>query len=385
VIVIGGYVNALGLVRAAAARGIEAAVVSTQPYDIAHLSRSCAAHDVVRGPDREGSLLEVLLRRAHERPGWLLLPTDDEALLTLARHRDRLAKTYRVAAPSWHVARTLVDKQLLLEAASAAGATLPRSWGPAAPEIADRPEIVFPVVVKPRIGYRFVARFGVKLFVARDRAELLRAVERLSAAGLEGAVFDLVPGGDDRIYAYCTYVDASGTAYDGVTVRKLRQGPPFFGVARVARTVAEIPELRATTLALVRRLGFRGFVAAEFKHDPRDGTFRFFEANGRSVIYNALLRAAGLDIAALSWADHVDGRVVPWSATACGGTWINAHADVLYSALWRRADPVPLAKLVAPYVRQRIDAVWSARDPYPFLTQWARSARDGGRALLRVS
>jgi predicted ATP-grasp superfamily ATP-dependent carboligase len=237
------------------------------------------------------------------------------------------------------------------------------------------------VVVKPRIGYRFAGRFGIKLFVARDRAELRRALERLAGAELEGMVFDLVPGGDDRLYAYCTYVDASGAAHDGVTVRKLRQSPPFFGVARVAHVVPEIPELRATTLALLRRIGFRGFAAAEFKHDPRDGSFRFLEVNGRSVIYNALLRAAGLDVAALAWADLVEGRVAPWRTTVCGGAWVNAHADLLYGALYRRLDPIGLAEMIAPYGRQRIDAVWSAHDPYPFLAQWARSARDGGRAL----
>jgi len=50
-IVIGGYVNGLGLVRALAARGIPAAVVSTRPYDVAHLSRSCVAHDVLHDAD----------------------------------------------------------------------------------------------------------------------------------------------------------------------------------------------------------------------------------------------------------------------------------------------------------------------------------------------
>ena len=45
VVVLGGYVNALGLVRALAARGIPTAVVSNKPFDIAHLSRCVSAHD----------------------------------------------------------------------------------------------------------------------------------------------------------------------------------------------------------------------------------------------------------------------------------------------------------------------------------------------------
>lgn len=34
-IVVGGYVNGLGIVRALAARGIPVAVVTTQPFDVA--------------------------------------------------------------------------------------------------------------------------------------------------------------------------------------------------------------------------------------------------------------------------------------------------------------------------------------------------------------
>jgi glycerol-3-phosphate dehydrogenase len=43
-IVIGGYINGLGLVRALAARKVATAVITTQPYDIAQRSRwSCAS------------------------------------------------------------------------------------------------------------------------------------------------------------------------------------------------------------------------------------------------------------------------------------------------------------------------------------------------------
>jgi predicted ATP-grasp superfamily ATP-dependent carboligase len=381
-VVVGGYVNGLGLVRALAARGIATAVVTTKPYDIAHRSRWVSAVDAAPGiEDRPELLVEVLERRAAEWQGWALFPTNDEALSSLAQHHERLSSRYRVVAPPWEVARALVDKDLMLEAAQAVGADPPRCYGAASEATAALPEMRFPVVVKPTIGYRFAARFGTKLFVADDREALRRSVAKLVDAGLEARVFDFVPGGDDRIYGYCTYVDDRGEPLGGLTVRKLRQGPPLFGVARAAEIASTDRALREVTVELLRHVDFRGMAVAEFKLDPRDGGFRFIEVNGRSVIYNALLRRAGLDLAALAWSDYVRGERGFVGATGWPGLWVNVHADLLYTAFHRGAGRVGLGDVLSSYRRPLIDAVWAADDPGPFLLQWARTARAGVSAL----
>jgi len=375
-VVIGGHVNGLGLVRALAARRVPTAVVTTKPYDFAHRSRWSSSHErLLEIEEQPEGLLEVLERRGSEWSGWALIPTNDGALAALARLHDRLSSRYRVVAPPWEVAGILLDKQRMLEAAQAVGLALPRCYGPAVETTAACPDLSFPVVVKPIAGHLFFTRFGCKLFVATDAAELRRAIARLAAAGLAGQVLDLIPGADSRIYAYCTYIDASGEPVGGMTVRKLRQAPPFYGVARVAEVADDRPELRDATLELLRRIGFRGIAAAEFKHDPRDGSFRFIEVNGRSVVYNALLRRAGLDLGWLAWSDHVHGRPEERAR------WVHLHADLLYSTLYRRHDPVGVADFLAPYARPRIDAVWSPRDPLPAFVQWSQTAREVASAL----
>jgi predicted ATP-grasp superfamily ATP-dependent carboligase len=311
-----------------------------------------------------------------------VFPTNDEALAALAPHIDRLSSTYRVIAPPSEIARYFLDKELMLGVASAAGVDVPRCYGPASHSTAARPDLRFPVIVKPNVGYRFFSRFGSKLFMAHDRAELECGVARLAEANLPGQVFDFVPGPDTLIHAYSTYIDARGEPRGGLTVHKLRQSPPFFGVARVAEVVEENPALREATVEIARRIGFRGMATAEFKRDTRDGCFRFLEINGRSVLYNGLLRRAGLDVAWLAWSEHVCGRTEAARANGWPGVWIHLHADLLYSLLYRRHDAVGLRDFVAPYGRPKTYAVWSARDPLPFLTQWSRSAGAGAAALL---
>lgn len=383
-VVIGGYVNGLGLVRALAARGVPTAVVTTKPYDIAHHSCWVSAHASAPGiEERPELLVELLEQRAPDWSGRALFPTNDEALTALARHHDRLSSRYRLVAPPWEVARHFLDKELMLEVAASVGADLPHCYGPAAEATAARPDLRFPVVVKPLVSYRFHSLFGTKLFVAESREELGRCISRLADARIPGQVFDLVPGPDSRIYAYCTYLDATGEPRGGLTVRKLRQSPPFFGVARVAEIAEDQPLLRDVTIEILRRIGFRGMAAAEFKLDARDGSFRFFEINGRSVAYNGLLRRAGLDLGGLAWSDYACGRPEPARPNGWPGVWINLHADVLYSLLYRGRGRVGLADFLAPYRRPKIDAVWSGADPAPFFAQWRATALIGASALWR--
>ncbi len=384
-IVVGGYVNALGVVRSLAARGVESAVVTTQPFDIAHRSRWACAHDHIGDLDeRPDSLLEALERRVREWAGAVVIPTNDGALAALAAHHERLSASYRLAAPTSDVAQYFLDKKKMLAVASDVGIDTPRCYGPATAATAALTDIAFPVLVKPDAGHRFFARIECKVFSARDRAELTRAITLMREAGLDGQVFDLVPGADDRIVAYCTYVDARSEPRGGVTVRKLRQSPPFFGVARVAEIAPHDAELRDATLAIVRRTGFRGIATAEFKRDARDGRYRFIEINARAVVYNSLLRKAGLDTAGLVWSEHAHGRAEPSVASDWRGVWIHLHADLLYSLLYRRHDPISLGDFLAPYRRKKVYAVWSVADPNPFATQWSRTASTAVRSLGRA-
>lgn len=384
VVVIGGFINGLGIVRALAARNIPTAVVRTQRYDIAHRSRWISSHEAVFGiEDRPELLVELLERSSSRWRGWALLPTTDEGLAAIAQHWDRLSSAYRVLSPPWEIARHLLDKDRMLEAAQSVGIDVPVCYGPAVNAAADRSDLCYPVLVKPACTYAFSARFGQKLFIAHDRGELRDAIAQTDAAGISCSLFEFVPGPDSQIYVYCAYIDQRGEPSAGITARKLRQSPPRCGVARAIEIAPDNPALREATVELVRRIGFRGIAVAEFKRDPRDGTFRFIEINGRSVIYNALLRKGGLDLANLAWADSVEGRSEPVRPTGWRGVWINLPADLFYSAVDRRFDPVSLTEFLSPYGRPKIEAVWSTRDPGPALLQWSRATRDGGLAIWK--
>lgn len=361
------------MVRSLAARGLPIAVVSTEPYDIAQHSRHVCEHAEAHGvADAPEQLVELLLARAGDWAGRMLLPTTDAALAAVSAGYDRLAPHYRIVGPPPEAVAILLDKQRMLAAAEAVGLPTPRCYGPARRDNPELEAVSFPVIVKPLAGHRFSALFGRKLFEAGDRAELLAAIARVEDAGAPCRVFDLIPGRDDQIFAYCLYVDRAGRPSRGVTVRKLRQSPPGFGVARVAEAVADRPGLADQTIALLDRIGFTGMAAAEFKRDPRDGSYRFIEVNGRSVIYNALLRRAGLDMAAMATSD-LEGTLAPARPGGWNGVWINLLADVGYSLIDRKQDPIGAGEFMVPYLKPVLEASWSWSDPAPFVAQWGKA------------
>lgn len=383
-VVIGGYVNGLGLVRSLGEMGVPVAVLTTEPFDIAHRSRYARQSPSLDFSARPAAnIVQFLLDQARRWRGWALFPTNDDAVEMLAENHQILSSSYQVVSPTPGTVGFFLDKQQMTEVAASLGVRVPRVYGQAKEGWSDPEDLRYPVVVKPTSGHHFSRHFGCKMMVARNAGELEGALSRVLEAQFSAQVMDLVPGRDDQIYSHSTYLNEKSEPLGSVTVRKLRQSPPGFGVARVAEIVKCNAELEEATIEILRRVEHRGPATAEFKYDHRDGTFCFLEVNGRPVIYNRLLSAGGLDVARLAWEERIARGTPRAESNSWRGVWINLHADLLHSLTSRRYEEWKWREYLAPYCRPKVFAVWSAGDPRPFLSQWSTTAREFGGAILR--
>jgi predicted ATP-grasp superfamily ATP-dependent carboligase len=386
-IVVGAHVNGLGVIRALGPKGVPIVSISTRPFDIAQYSRWVREHH--RLPElheRRDTLVELLEHHADRWKGSALFPTNDDALIALAQHHERLSKWYRLTCPPWDVAARIVDKDGMHALAIECGIDVPVCHGTVSEVLASPRPLDYPVFVKPVRHDHLISMYGVKLFVADGPDALERACRQLAAAQVEGLVFAAIPGPDTEIFVYCLYVGSDGQPSAGVTVRKLRQNPPFTGGARAAKVVDEIPSLRDASIALLRRAGFQGLAFIEFKRDPRTGRFLFIEVNGRAVLFNSILPPTGLDLVGMAWADVMRKERRAPVATAWRGAWIHLQADVLGSIRYRRHERLGLKALAEPYLGPKTFAVWSLSDPRPFAAQsrlMARRAFDAARGTRR--
>lgn len=381
-IIVGGYANGVSALRGLARAGVRTAVILTKSHDIAHHSRYAhEAHRVLDLQERPDGLIELLQRQAQSWRGWAIIPTNDHALTALAQHRELLSRWYRVAVPDQEIVRRVVDKAETYRLAREVGVDVPRSYGLASQMTDTRDDILYPVVVKPLESALFWERFGKKLIVASNRAELMAAVAQMRLAGIEAEVLDLIPGSDGRFFNYTVYMDRHSKPVAEFSFRKLRKAPAFYGVARAAE-VADVPELREPTIALLQRMGWQGMASAEYKLDPRDGRYRLMEINGRCFLTHGLPTRCGVNYPLMAWREHALGETVGAKANGWRGVWLHLHADLLYTAVEERGADWSWGDFVRTYRGPWVDAVWSSRDPMPFVAQWASTMR---KALRGVS
>lgn len=372
---VGGHTNGLGVVRALGKHGIPVTVVVTNNDDMAQYSRWVNEHHkLYQLCSRPETLLELLERQSQRWRGWTVFPTSDDAVVVIAKNHEYLSRWYRLTTPEWGIMQWLINKKLTYQAAEAVGVDTAKSYGPATFEAADCHGISFPVVVKPIESHLFRMRFGKKLFVARDREELLKSIHKVVAGGLRAEIIDLIPGPDSLFYNYSVYIDRRGEPIADFSMRKLRKDPPFFGVCRVAETTSS-RELREPTIEILRRIGWQGMANAEYKLDPRDGRYRLMEINGRCFLMHGLARRAGINYPFLSWLESAGEKEPSVHPNGWQGVWLHLKADLTYALLFRRTERLGVRDYLYPHSRPKTFAVWDRRDPKPFVWEWACTSR----------
>ncbi|MGH7192512.1 MAG: carboxylate--amine ligase, partial [Candidatus Saccharimonadales bacterium] len=184
--------------------------------------------------------------------------------------------------------------------AEAAGVPTPRFWLATTLEQLEalRGSLVFPLIVKPRLSHVFEERFGRKFLVAESHEQLVEAFRVVQDASIETMLVERIPGGDDHLCSYYTYLDQRGTPLFDFTKRIIRRWPVGMGGACYHIT-DHVPEVRELGLKLFQHVGLRGLANVEFKLDPRDEQLKLIECNARFTAANGLLADCGFDLARL--------------------------------------------------------------------------------------
>lgn len=290
-------VNAISIARSLARAGVEVHLLCHRG---ALPSFSRHAHRLrVDGPGPAGEMWGDYLLGPASDPlrGAVLLACNDDAVEFLLDHRDALAERYRLDVCEPDAQRCMLDKLSTYRAAVAAGVPAPRFWAAAdLDEVrARRDEYDYPLLVKPVYSHRYKRVLAGKYLRVHDFAGLADAYARVRAHGLDVVLLEEIPGPDDLLCSYYTYLDERGEPRFHFTKRIIRRYPEHEGFACYHVTDWD-PEVRDLGLRLFRHVGLRGVANVEFKRDPRDGRLKLIECNARFTAANGLLVAAGYDL-----------------------------------------------------------------------------------------
>jgi predicted ATP-grasp superfamily ATP-dependent carboligase len=310
----------------------------------------------------------------------LLVQTDGD-LLFVSRHRDELARYFTFDLPAAELIENLVDKGRFQQLALDVGIDVPRAVvrtrdGRSPPLPAG------PVIVKPllRRDLSSLDDHG-KAVRADESAVLAEVLDRATDQGIDVVVQEYVPGPETRVESWHAYLDAEGVVGE-FCGEKIRTWPIDHGHSTALR-VTDHADVRAAGRDVVGRIALRGLVKVDFKRDP-GGRLRVLEVNPRATLWHHPGAIAGVNLAALAYADLAGLPRPPigplrtgvtwctpredrWAARALGVStlaWIlqTARADARSGAGW--TDPLPFVLgEVLPSIARRVPGV--RRQPAP--------------------
>lgn len=394
VIVLGGDTTALSIARSLGRRGIQVHGVGVAPW----VRASRFLHDlpvtVPAGTRPEDAWAAHLLGPdvPAELAGAVVLAGSDVGLTAIAQHRQALAARYRLDESDLAAQLAMLDKLATYTKAREADVPTPLFWqvDDAADLERHRPELVYPLIVKPLLSHEFKARFpGIRKFrVVEDWTALRQAHAELAGAGIAVMLVERIPGGDEQLCSYATYLDAAGDPTYDFVKRVVRRYPPGEGLACHHVTdqgSAQAAEVKELALRLLKHVGLRGVANVEFMRDPRDGRLKLIECNARFSAADPLPTAAGLDLPF-----HVYSRVLGRphdmpSSYPDGLRMIYPTDDLRAFLALRRAGQLDAGGWARSLAHRQVLPVLRLNDPAPAAARaWSRVAKIGGRVARKL-
>ena len=223
-IILGGHVQALGIVRILGQRSIPVIVVDSSRYSLARRSKFCTAFFRVSDEGLEEFLMGP--RCSSDYKGWVIFPTNDFHVRLLSAKRDRLQPFYTVSTDRWEVTETFFNKTKTYRLAEKTGVPIPHTLFPAGIADLDAMDIVYPCIIKPAVMVDFYRKVGKKVFLCRNRKELRKNYgEALLVIPAEEIIIQEVVPGDGRNQFSACFLFLGGRSYVRLTACRMRQHP----------------------------------------------------------------------------------------------------------------------------------------------------------------
>ncbi len=372
--VVVGLDNITGLqtARILADRGVRVYGVAANRRHFGARTNACV--QVVESP-LSGPALVDTLRRLAPRLGpdrAVLLPCTDGAVWALSLQRDQLLDRFRLPLGDHDGVDLLMDKVRFADHAKMQGLAAPRTEVMRSRADAEKAAevLAWPSVVKPPVkAEAWLAHTSAKGIPVHSPEELLRTYDRVADWAPVLLAQEWVEGPEDGLFSCNAYFDASGTPLVTFVARKLRQWPPQVGTSASGEECRN-DEVLEETLRVFGSVGFHGLAYLEMKRDSRTGEMAIIEPNvGRPTGRSAIAEGGGVELVFTAYCDAA-GLPLPQARAQqyVGTTWLDVRRDVQAAAVGiRRGELTPKAWLTS-LRGPRTHAIWSARDPRPFVT-----------------
>lgn len=377
-LVVGGGLNALGVVRSLGQAGVKVCVLDTEQKSPAMRSRYGIPRKV---STLEGVEFMAELKRLAPELGTrvVLFLTEEKTVATVSEYRADLPSSFQIRLPEHERLIELMHKQGFSDLAEAMGAPVPRTVR--LQSLQDLPKVSvlnYPCVLKPsEKSYEYGARFK-KAYKVSSPDEVGTLYREIFPVLNDMVVQEWIEGLDSDIYFCLQYIGRNGELVASFPGRKIRSWPPRIGgTASCTAAWEHEKELTALTADFFRQVGFTGMGSMEYKRDVRDGRFYMVEptvartdfqeevatVNGVNLPFFAYCHELALPAPRLNNTSQPriwrDSQIDRWSMEEVGVKDDKVFQDhEVMDAHWRWNDPRPwfdnfLGRLVNA-IRQRL-------------------------------
>jgi D-aspartate ligase len=369
-VIIGGTFQALGIIRSLARHDVPVCLLDSE-FCIARYSRYLKHFFRCPSIHLEARFLEFLkdLAIRQNLAGWVIYPDNDEVVSFLAKHKKQLEGQFLIPTPEWNITRWAGEKKLTYRLAEKIGIPVPRTIYPREIKEIQESKLNFPVIIKPSVKEPFYSLTKKKAIRVGDYDELQQEfyLVKSKCPQAEIMVQELIPGAPQNLYSVGSFFK-SNEMLGRVVAHRTRQHPMDFGHATTYACTVDIPELEETARQFLQAMGYYGLSEIEFMLDPRDGKYKLIEMNARTWGWHTLAINAGVDLPYLLFQDMLGQKTAPVKPSRTA-KWIHLVTDFPTVLLEIGKGRMTLADYFKSLMGLQRDAVFSARDPLPFIME----------------
>jgi predicted ATP-grasp superfamily ATP-dependent carboligase len=380
--------NFLGVIRAFGRRGIPVYTISSGPAN-ASSNRSHYIREMffVEQWD-ENALLKALLVLETKLLGndkIVVLPTNDISLLVYSNVRNSLPGRFVDCIPAKPLIELSICKDKFYEYLAEREIPHPRSFKPDFINThLDRVDelLSFPFLLKPAQSHTFVDRFQAKVFEIRNRTDFAQFYRLARDSQLEMLAQEMIPG--EQFYMIYFYISRNRETIAAAGFRKVRQSPADYGTGSLVESFWD-EKLITQTLSFLQSLNYTGVGELEYKYDPLQNEYKILEINARTVTFNRLCAALGLDMEYLFYLDAIGELnthhlLKPLMVNI---KWADMSKDLTSLARLRRDKKITWRQAINSYCKLKVEGYFAVDDPVPFVTEMFAFVEGGMRRIFR--
>lgn len=363
IIVMGGHVQALGIIRILGKKQIPSLIVDDTPLNISRFSKFCGGF-VQCTKENWKSTFEDWIQK-NEFHNWVIFPTHDSHVEFLSQNKSWLSPHFIVSTDDWERVSIFYDKTKSYEMCQKLGIPMATTYCHLNQSDLSELPITFPCIIKPSVMHHFYSQLKKKVLVCDDREELIRQFQLATTIiPQEEIIVQSIIQGDSASQYSVGVLAIKGEIMAQLSACRMRQHPIDFGNATTYAEIINIPEIIDYATQIMAQTSFTGMCEIEFKKDQLDDQYKFLEVNPRTWKWHAIAEKADVHFLEMFYQYLIGNKISP-QLTFKKASFFHSLTDwPIRLKLWRMGKKYAFRK-----IEPCQNAVWSINDPMPWLIE----------------